>query len=65
MKMHIFEDVNISYMNKASLVKIYTMHDCYRCQSAYTILKVCPILCKKNNHHKTIVNESTHLEEGV
>ncbi|SJL08858.1 uncharacterized protein ARMOST_12229 [Armillaria ostoyae] len=64
-KMHIFEDVNISYMNKASLVNIYSAHDCYRCRSAYMILKVCPVLQKKTKHTKTIVNELTRPEEDV
>ncbi|KAK0197644.1 hypothetical protein F5146DRAFT_921890, partial [Armillaria mellea] len=52
-------------MNKASLVKIYTAHDCHVCRSAYTILKVCPILRKNSKRNKIISKETTHPEEGV
>ncbi len=61
-KMHVFEDVNILYMNKASLVKLYSLHDCYRCQSPFTILKVCPLLWKKPTPTKILADEVKRSE---
>ncbi len=51
-KMHEFPDVDISYMNKAALVELYSTHSCFRCESAYTVFKVCPVLGKATKHPK-------------
>ncbi len=45
-KMHVFNVNNISCMTKASLVDLFSNHTCNLCHSAYTVLKVCPVLGK-------------------
>ncbi len=45
-KMHVLNVKNILCMTKSSLVALFSDHNCGLCSSAYTVLKVCPILGK-------------------